>query len=941
MTTAGADQLAVFAALAAERVTLVTPNRRLAAWYKQAFDRTQIDAGRIAWPSADILPWTTFVERSWRSMALRVDGGAPLHLLDAPQAQLLWEQAIRKSDTATLGLMNVREAAARAAAAWTLARAWHLLPAMQKIVLHEDAAAFVGWSKSFQDQCRERHAVDSATLPDLLARLIAASADAADALPEKLLMAGFDITTPQQHHLLRVLRDAGVAIDSVPSPAIDGACVRLEFADEQQELRGCAAWARQRLEARPAMRIGIVVPDLQRNRARIARELTDSLMPGTRSRIDGVDEASAPLFNISLGVPLADYALVRDALAMLDFSRDRPLPYLAVSALLRSPFIAGAETEAAARALLDARFRESSPGELTLSAVRGKLAKSPVNCAQLIATLDAVQQCVGASHDGRRNRTGSPAPGTPPECSQYFGRVLSAWGFPGERSLGSIDFQIVEKLRDAMSTLAALQAIQPRMRVDEALNQLRRIAGDLLFQPEADTAIPAPIQVLGILESAGQQFDALWVTGLADNTWPLAARPNPFIPASLQRGAGVPESSAAESLKLDRRITEGWRRSANEVVFSHALVEGASGNNEQARAASALIRDIAPMSIESLLNAQLPPSYVETLCASASIEPIPDLPLALLPSPTRIRGGANVIRDQAACAFRGFARHRLAARALEVPQPGLDAAERGTLLHQVLNLVWQTLVDHVSLLAASEAELQQIVEQAAERAISEAHEKGVASLTGRFARIEQARLYRLVLEWLAYERDRTPFTVIERESSRDVQLAGLAMSLRLDRMDRLGDGTHALIDYKTGVAKLASWLGERPDEPQLPLYFCTAQEEISALAFARVKRGERGKVFGFEGVSAIEGLLPDVGPIEAKANLRNKGYVSWDVLTTEWEGSLQKLADDFSRGLAEVDPKHGGLTCAQCDLQPLCRVAEVSGYAALAIDEGSIEATDE
>jgi hypothetical protein len=27
-----------------------------------------------------------------------------------------------------------------------------------------------------------------------------------------------------------------------------------------------------------------------------------------------------------------------------------------------------------------------------------------------------------------------------------------------------------------------------------------------------------------------------------------------------------------------------------------------------------------------------------------------------------------------------------------------------------------------------------------------------------------------------------------------------------------------VIDYKTGEAKVAAWLGDRPDEPQLPMY---------------------------------------------------------------------------------------------------------------------------
>jgi hypothetical protein len=125
---------------------------------------------------------------------------------------------------------------------------------------------------------------------------------------------------------------------------------------------------------------------------------------------------------------------------------------------------------------------------------------------------------------------------------------------------------------------------------------------------------------------------------------------------------------------------------------------------------------------------------------------------------------------------------------------------------------------------------------------------------------------------------------------------------------------------------LASWLGDRPDEPQLPLYYRTASEDISALAFARVKRG---KTLGFEGVSVVEGLLPDVLPIEQRRWRSMQGYPSWDVLVQEWEASLAALVAGFVKGDATVDPKRGGQTCGQCDLQGICRIAESTGYAAL------------
>jgi hypothetical protein len=57
--------------------------------------------------------------------------------------------------------------------------------------------------------------------------------------------------------------------------------------------------------------------------------------------------------------------------------------------------------------------------------------------------------------------------------------------------------------------------------------------------------------------------------GLSDETWPPGPRPNPFLPAELQRAAGIPHASATASLDLARRLTEGWLTCAGEVVLSY------------------------------------------------------------------------------------------------------------------------------------------------------------------------------------------------------------------------------------------------------------------------------------------------------------------------------------------------------------------------------------
>ena len=53
------------------------------------------------------------------------------------------------------------------------------------------------------------------------------------------------------------------------------------------------------------------------------------------------------------------------------------------------------------------------------------------------------------------------------------------------------------------------------------------------------------------------------------------------------------------------------------------------------------------------------------------------------------RGGARLLELQAACPFRAQAELRLGARALEEPGVGVDAAERGDLIHRALAVLWQ------------------------------------------------------------------------------------------------------------------------------------------------------------------------------------------------------------------------------------------------------------
>jgi probable DNA repair protein len=573
-------------------------------------------------------------------------------------------------------------------------------------------------------------------------------------------------------------------------------------------------------------------------------------------------------FNVSLGLPLADYPLVRAALAILELSFQE-IPFAEASRLLRSPFLAGAESEMAARAKLDARIRREIAATVSLAKLTGFVEGCPV----LRAALEKVFQAARAESQ------------SPQAWARHFSGLLEAAGFPGERSLDSDEFQTRAKWHETLGEFAKLERVAKTVGIQQAFSLVQDLCRKTLFQPESGDA---PIQVLGILESAGAGFDHLWVSGLTDERWPLAANPNPFIPIALQKKAGIPEASAEGSLALDRRITEGWLGAAEEVVLSFPEKE-----NDRSYSASPLIAQVpeAPLAVPQY------PRHRDLIFAARSVSSLEE---GRAPAVTakQVRGGTRVLADQAACPFRAFARWRLAAEQLEEPADGLDAGERGSLLHALMKHLWSFLKDS----SALNNELEPAIARAAAAAVKE------LEIEGRFAELERERLARLAREWLEVEKTRPPFKVIAWEEQRKFEVAGLQFTGRIDRMDEVEGAGHVLIDYKTSRAPTPKhWEPPRPHDPQLPIYAICAGEEIAAVAFAKLRPG----AMRYMGFSRDKEFLPKVIPAK-----------NWPALLAGWKDEAEALGTAFAAGEARVDPKKEFATCRLCDLQTLCRVFE-------------------
>ncbi len=872
-------------------VTIVTPNRRLAQALAREFDAAQAAQGHSAWESADILPYAAFVQRCYED-ALYSELGRELPILLTPaQEQALWEDIIRRSDAGD-ALLALPETAALAADAWTTAHAWRLLDSLRSGQLNEDAAAFRDWCAAYSLRCeRDRH-TDAALLPDL----VAARVNAKEMRKPKLLaLYGFDISTPQQQALFDALQAAGTELVACGQARREASVLRLACVDARDEIERAAAWARARLEADPRANIGIVVPDLAKQRKALIRTLRKvmapaSMLPGA----PGANPGALP-FNVSLGAALADYPLVQAACLILELA-GREIEFGRASLLLRSPFIAASEAEAGGRARLDLELRRRAEPAITLERLLHTLAAAGAG-----AYAPELAQRLRRLAEFRKSDLFAAR--APSAWARAITDALKLMGFPDKgRSLDSAEYQTLKKWHEVVAGFALLDRVSAKLGYAEAVARLRRLAADTLFQPEAPQA---PVQILGVLESAGMEFDHLWVMGLSDEAWPIHPRPNPFLPLEAQRKARVPEASIEATLALDASITRGWLAAAGEVVLSHAEAEG-----ERKLLPSPLLRELP----QAALPLPAYPRHRDLIHAAARIESIEDAiapPLAAGAAPA---GGTAVITDQSACPFRAFALHRLEAQSPEAPHAGLDAMERGILVHRVLASAWGQLKTKTRLDAIGAAELEELLARSADEAVTRVKRERPATLAGRFAEIEKRRLARLARAWLEMEREARgdDFTVAAVEDKRSLAIGPLTLRGKLDRVDELEDGRRIVIDYKSSADAASAWLGERPDAPQLPLYLVATEPAAVAIAFAQVKAGE----MKFAALAADETLLP------VRKSLPDIG---WDAQVAAWREVLARLATEFAAGEAAVHPKNPRTTCRNCDLQPLCRVHERLG----------------
>lgn len=290
--------------------------------------------------------------------------------------------------------------------------------------------------------------------------------------------------------------------------------------------------------------------------------------------------------------------------------------------------------------------------------------------------------------------------------------------------------------------------------------------------------------IWGLLEARLQRADVMILGGLDEGRWPQQQSPDPWLAPGIRRmlGLAAPERQqgaaahdfagafAAREVVVTRAMRSGgdpavasrfWLRLA---ALAGELPEARVGGESVAALATAL--DVPPGSI-----------------APAPM-PQPQPPADARPAQISVTGVDLLAKDP----FAFYAGRILRLSVLDPLRAGPDPRWLGTRVHAFLE-DWQRAGATPE---ALEAELGRLLADPALDALARAL---------WFPRIEPALRWAAERVWAGRAEGREP---IATEVSGVHELGGIRLSGKADRIDRLADGSLAIVDYKTGAAPSGS-----------------------------------------------------------------------------------------------------------------------------------------
>ena len=846
-----------------DTTVVLTSSRRLAEELRFEFAEQRVASGQRVWSTPQIVFW-----RDWCRRASLLAEQETEHAISSTASALIWERCIR--DELPTSLVDESGLANLARTTWQRLHDWQVpIEELSASAATPDESFFARVAGAYRRTLERGGWVDDEALvaacPERIGQLRSP--------PRRVMFAGFDRNPPIIDALSAALARADTVVEDVPLGREADRRYEDCFSHRACELRAAGSWARQILLDNPLARVAIVVADLHAHAGSYRRLVTEGFLPGWQA----IDSPDRDAVNVSFGQPLIDFPMIETAVRILRLLATG-LRSAEVSALIRSPFFPISSPQGVA--LLDAGLRRQPNRRWTAAAIASAAELwSAAAGLRENGGFDALARLYAEAEDQRALSAWAPA----------MEALLREVGWPGERVLSSREFQILNRWRELLNQLASLDSVSPPVTLRTAVRHLARCAAEAMFQPESRHR---RVQLLGVLEAAGMRFDHLWVAGMEAAQWPPAPRPLAMVAHDLQRRRRMPDSTAEDTLTYARRVLRRLVKSANSVRCTWS--QQSSDGNPQTR--SPLLGELGLSASEETRD---PGWYAaKSLNAARTTRYIDAPPPA---KGERLQGGSRTLNLQLQEPFAAFALGRLAAREIDPFEAGLPPRMRGSLFHKLLAALLSDVPDQSAIARWRAEDVSQRIDLAADRVFGTEFRKADA-LTRRLLALERRRQRAILGDFLAKERARPPFEIEGLELPLVYERSGVELSLRADRIDRVGDGSLLLIDYKTGaLAPLLNVSGD-PTDFQLVLYAMAAQQPVGGLVLTFLRK----PTVEYRGVGSD---WNEIAPSQ------------WHTQLQGWMQQVEQACDQLASGDARLNAHRKGITPPQ--LTVLSRDAEV------------------
>ncbi|NND80970.1 MAG: hypothetical protein HKN50_00945 [Gammaproteobacteria bacterium] len=884
---------------------VIVPTRSLANGLQEQLAALHLNAGRRVWEAPNILLWQDYLTLIWQQnrLALHQQCGAT-NLINEQQALLLWTRVIEASKRreSMLTLLDVKQTARAVQKAWRLMHDWQL----SEQDLHADHVAdteqFLSWLSDYRKLLAESGFLDGALLQQ---QLLEAKLE----LPFSIIhWHSYDLITAAQQRHNRYAENAGMElhVNQHAGSAPDNVYYAV-YQDDDAELRAAMQLARNTIEANPAQRINLVIPDLAQRQVQVREIARDMFYPS----VSPLEIMHQPcVYRFSLGQPLSEWPAIEAALRVIKLLRNQ-CTCIELSFVLRNEFFGLCRSHRAACRGFDLWLQSQRLRFISIDHLpelyRQYTEQEPeaAHAEELFAALsELVSQRQALTDELRRRKVDTNFSALNfSEWVLRFQEWLNVWGWQtgiGDGPIDSVQYQLLQRWQKLLNEYQALATVQRLAGLSRALDILEQMTRDTVFLPKA---VASPIFISGVYEAIGREADLCLLTGMNER-YPTPPLSDAFVPNRLLLECGFPDASATSAFAQAQRVINSLLAFNRTARISYARRSG--DPQEIAHQAAPLFRQ------QSFVDEQ----WQAPELSDVELEAYTDTHGPQWPDLKYAKGGSQIFVNQSQCAFKAFATHQLRYQREEEAEFGLDARERGSVVHRMLQLAWQQLGSKAALLELDESARREFATRMAAAAIADPGIQ-LSADKRRLLDCEQQRLTALLLAWLAIE-DKRPqgFAVVETEQDYAGELGGIRFNFSIDRLDICDDGRAVLIDYKTGAVNRQDWLGERIKQPQLPLYALELDQKkrtpLSGIAYGQVQQPQP------KWAALAESGLINKGTAESEQQ--------WLSAHEQWPTSFAQLASDFKQGLAEVFPIDDEV-CRYCDLKSMCRVAQLKQLA--------------